>query len=70
MSAVLEDLESLSVAEKILMVEDLWDNVASTSCNVSVPEWQKKELARRKAQRLTGSEELYTWAQIQADVQR
>ncbi len=70
MSAILEDVESLSVAEKILMVEDLWDNVASTSRNVSVPEWQKKELTRRKAQMMTESGDSYTWAQIQADVQR
>ena len=70
MSAVLESIESLSVAEKILMVEDLWDNVAKTSRDVPVPEWQKKELGRRKTQVMAGAESSYTWPQILADVHR
>ncbi len=39
----------LSPAEKLQLVEDLWDDLASTPENVPVYEWQKVELARRKA---------------------
>lgn len=46
MSTVLENIESLSASEKILMVEEIWDNVAKTSGDVPIPEWQKKELDR------------------------
>ncbi|MBI1902155.1 MAG: addiction module protein [Planctomycetia bacterium] len=39
----------LSPAEKLQLVEDLWDDLAATPEAVPVHEWQKQELARRKA---------------------
>jgi putative addiction module component (TIGR02574 family) len=39
----------LSPSEKLQLVEDLWDDLASTPESVPVHEWQKQELARRKA---------------------
>jgi putative addiction module component (TIGR02574 family) len=39
----------LSPAEKLLLVEDLWDDLGSTPEAVPVHDWQKLELARRKA---------------------
>jgi len=38
----------LSPAEKLQLVEDLWDDLASTPEDVPVHEWQKQELARPK----------------------
>ena len=38
----------LSPAEKLQLVEDLWDDLASTPEAVPVHDWQKQELARRK----------------------
>lgn len=40
---------NLSPPEKLQLVEDLWDDLAATPSEVPVYEWQKKELARRKA---------------------
>lgn len=39
----------LSPAEKLQLVEDLWDNLASTPEAAPVQEWHKEELTRRKA---------------------
>ena len=39
----------LSPPEKLQLVEDLWDDLAATPSEVPVHEWQKRELARRKA---------------------
>lgn len=39
----------LSPPEKLQLVEDLWDDLAATPSEVPVHEWQKEELARRKA---------------------
>jgi putative addiction module component (TIGR02574 family) len=39
----------LSPAEKLQLVEDLWDDLASNPEDVPVHEWQKEELVRRKA---------------------
>jgi len=39
----------LSPAEKLQLVEDLWDDLAGTPEAIPVYDWQKVELARRKA---------------------
>ena len=39
----------LSPSEKLQLVEDLWDDLASTPEAVPVHEWQRDELDRRKA---------------------
>jgi len=39
----------LSPSEKLQLVEDLWDDLAGTPEAVPVHDWQKEELARRKA---------------------
>ena len=44
-----ESIFDLSPSEKLQLVEDLWDDLASTPADVPVHEWQKQELARRKA---------------------
>jgi putative addiction module component (TIGR02574 family) len=39
----------LTPSEKLQLVEDLWDDLAATPGDVPVHDWQKEELARRKA---------------------
>lgn len=39
----------LSPAEKLQLVEDLWDDLASTPDAVPMHDWQRQELTRRKA---------------------
>jgi len=43
----------LSPSEKLQLVEDLWDDLAATPEAVPVHDWQKEELARRKANLLS-----------------
>ena len=38
----------LSPAEKLQLVEDLWDDLAATPEAVPVQDWQKEELDRRR----------------------
>jgi putative addiction module component (TIGR02574 family) len=40
---------NLSPSEKLQLVEDLWDDLAANPSEVPIHEWQKKELAHRKA---------------------
>jgi len=39
----------LSPSEKLQLVEDLWDDLAASPEALPVHDWQKEELARRKA---------------------
>jgi putative addiction module component (TIGR02574 family) len=42
-------LARLTVAEKILLLEDLWDSIASDESSVPVPQSHRDELDRRLA---------------------
>lgn len=41
------EIAKLSTPEKILLVEDLWDSIASDELAVGVPQSHKEELDRR-----------------------
>jgi putative addiction module component (TIGR02574 family) len=41
------EIDGLSIPEKILLVEDLWDSIASDESSVPVPQRHIKELDRR-----------------------
>lgn len=43
------NIERLSTPEKILLVEDLWDHIASDESNIPVPQSHKIVLTSRQA---------------------
>ena len=60
----------LSVSEKLQLVEDLWDDIASTPSAVPVHDWQKEELARRKQNLLNNPTSGLSWQEIQRRIRR
>lgn len=54
----------LSPAEKLQLVEDLWDDLAATPEAVPVHDWQKQELARRKANLLRNPASGQSWEDV------
>ncbi len=60
----------LSPAEKLQLVEDLWDDLASTPDAVPVHEWQKQELARRKANLVNNPNSGLSWEDVKQRVRR
>jgi putative addiction module component (TIGR02574 family) len=54
----------LSPAEKLQLVQDLWDDLAASEETVQVLDWQKEELALRKARLLAHPAPLRTWDQV------
>jgi putative addiction module component (TIGR02574 family) len=45
-AALLEEILRLPVADRIRLVEEIWDSVASDA-GVVMPEWHREELDRR-----------------------
>jgi putative addiction module component (TIGR02574 family) len=58
----------LSPAEKLQLVEDLWDDLAANPSAVPVHDWQKEELARRKANLTSNSASGVTWDAVKQQV--
>jgi putative addiction module component (TIGR02574 family) len=58
----------LSPSEKLQLVEDLWDDLASTPEAIPVFDWQKDELARRKANLLHNPALGLPWEEVKRRV--
>jgi len=54
----------LSPSEKLQLVEDLWDDLASTPDEVPIHDWQKQELDRRKANLLSNPASGLSWEEV------
>jgi len=63
-------LFDLSPAEKLQLVEDLWDDLAGDPSAVPVHPWQKEELARRKANFQQHPEQAVTWEDVQTRIRK
>jgi putative addiction module component (TIGR02574 family) len=58
----------LSPAEKLQLVEDLWDDLAANPAAVPVHDWQKEELARRKANLTSNPASGLSWDEVKQRV--
>ena len=58
------ELKKLTVAERILIVEEIWDSIAAEQESVKVTEAQKAELDRRIASCDASPNEGKSWEEI------
>jgi putative addiction module component (TIGR02574 family) len=55
---------NLGRAERLQLVEDLWDSIAQEGAQLPVPGWQRDELRRRKQRFLEHPASGRTWEEI------
>jgi putative addiction module component (TIGR02574 family) len=65
-----DSIFNLSPAEKLQLVEDLWDDLASTPADVPTHDWQKEELDRRKANLLSKPASGISWEDLKARIRK
>jgi putative addiction module component (TIGR02574 family) len=65
-----DSLFELSPPEKLQLVEDLWDELAATPCEVPIHEWQKEELTRRKANLLSKPDAANDWDVVKERIRK
>jgi putative addiction module component (TIGR02574 family) len=58
----------LSPSEKLQLVEDLWDDLASDPEAIPVQDWQREELARRKANLTAAPGSGLSWEEVKRRV--
>ena len=61
-----ENCFDLTPPEKLQLLEDLWDDLAATPANIPIHQWQKDELARRKANLLKNPESALSWEEVKS----
>ena len=68
MNPAVTSVFDLSPSEKLQLVEDLWDDLAANPEAVPVYDWQKQELARRKANLLQNPASGLSWEEVKRRV--
>jgi len=62
-------LFKLGRAERLQLVEDLWDSIAQEEEKLPVPDWKRDELRRRKERFLQHPAPGRTWEQVKRRLQ-
>ena len=62
--AIRKEAIRLGLAEKLLLVADLWDSIALDNAEVPLPDWQKRELDKRYEEYRTGKQGLHDWQAV------
>ena len=64
----MDSIFDLSPSEKLQLVEDLWDDLASAPAEVPVHDWQLEELERRKANLMKNPGSALSWEEVKRRV--
>jgi putative addiction module component (TIGR02574 family) len=62
-------IKKLSIPEKILLVEDLWDNISAEESAVPVPQGHMTELDRRLARHKSSPGELLSLDELRSRIE-
>jgi putative addiction module component (TIGR02574 family) len=60
-------LDQLSVAERLVLVEELWDSIAAEVERAPLTEAQRQEVDRRLAAHRANPEAAIPWEQVEAE---
>jgi putative addiction module component (TIGR02574 family) len=64
MNAEFAPLFKLGRAERLQLVEDLWDSIAQEETQSPLPDWKRDELRRRKERFLMNPASGRTWDEV------
>ncbi len=70
MSTVRTKVLSLSVADRLRLLEEIWDSLAETPEAIPVTDAQRKELARRRHAHADNPAATKSWAEVRARLRR
>jgi putative addiction module component (TIGR02574 family) len=62
------EIDKLALSEKLLLVEDLWDSIAASNSELTLPKWQKEALDRRYKVYQQGNIELHDWQSVHEEL--
>jgi len=66
--SLLDEIRKLSVAERLELVEDVWDSIAVEGDAIPVPESHRQELARRRQEHRDHPEDVVPWEEVRAQL--
>lgn len=59
-----KEINKLALTEKLLLVEDVWDEIGKSNAQLTMPEWQIKALDLRIKDYEDGNLETVEWGEV------
>ena len=69
-ATTLNEITSLSIEDRILLVQAIWDSIAAEQAYPDLTETQKRELDRRIDGHESDPDNVLTWEEIEASVRK
>ncbi|MFZ2631275.1 MAG: addiction module protein [Desulfosalsimonadaceae bacterium] len=63
---IVSEIKKMSVSQKLLIAQDIWDSIAMEGGNIPMPAWQKDELKKRYTEYRNGKVSLHAWQEVHA----
>lgn len=63
---IVSEIRKMSVSQKLLIAQDIWDSIAMEGGNIPMPAWQKDELKKRYTEYKNGKVTLHDWQEVHA----
>ncbi|PNU21214.1 addiction module protein [Geothermobacter hydrogeniphilus] len=67
---IIKEVKQLQIAEKLAIVETIWDSIAEDNATLPMPEWQKAELDKRIATYRTDPGNLHPATEVHEQLRR
>ena len=68
-SSLLKEINNLSVPEKILLVENIWDSIVLSNTKLSVTLEQKRELDKRESDFNENPDDGISWQEVRRKIE-
>ncbi|MBC8462318.1 MAG: addiction module protein [Deltaproteobacteria bacterium] len=63
-----QEINKLNFAEKLILIEDVWDSIAQSNSELSMSEWQEQELDKRYKEYKAGEQNLHDWQSVHEEI--
>lgn len=61
---LINEIRKLNLSEKLILVEDLWDDIAASNETLPLHEWQQQELDKRLEAYHKGELATFSWQSV------
>ena len=65
---IIKEIENLSLSDRLLLVEDIWDSIAKSNNQLPLYEWQKEELNKRYSDFKNEKLKLHDWKGVHEEL--
>lgn len=62
------EINKLSLPQKLILAQDIWDSISRDSGKLTMPEWQKNELEKRYEHYKQGKMKLHNWQDVHSEL--